>query len=168
MRGRLRTCRAALPLLLALGSVTAAQRQGPRTPVSLSQPRKDGQLECTVDAGSLYKCIVSGTVTNLTSGQRLLLWVRPVQPPSESEGWYLQRRPNGLIEQSAGSWRGQLQVGSRDFPPRDGDVIDVAVSLADGATADRLMQRSGVVIEREPVGGTIGRSDNVRLRIRRS
>ena len=154
-------------LLLVLAPVAfgqAAPKQESRT-VSFTQPRKDGQLECAPDPGAVFKCSVSGGTTAASQGQRLLLWVRPVQPQSESEGWYLQRRPNGVTDQSSSSWKGVIQLGNRDYPPHDGDVIDVAISVVDAATADGLMRKPGVVIERDPIGMPGAKSENVRLRI---
>jgi len=142
------------------------QQEG-KPAVSLSRPRTDGQLECTPDAGGIYRCSVAGTYSGLSQDHRLLLWVRPVRPPSESEGWYLQRRPNGITNQARGSWDGKMQIGNRDFPPHDGDIVDVTVSVTESGAANKLMRASGVVIEPEPVGITTATSQNVRLRIPR-
>jgi hypothetical protein len=152
--------------LLITNAVTSQQtRQGAGETASLSQPRKDGQLDCAPDAGTIYRCTVSGTATSIAAGHELLLWVRPVQPPSESEGWYLQRRPNGVLNRSGSSWNGKVQIGSRDYPPHDGDIVDIAVSIADKAELDRLMREAGTVIKPDPSGAPVMKSENVRLRI---
>lgn len=152
---------------IAIVWLVLGRAQQQRVSLALTQPKKDGQLECLPDAGALYRCIVTGSATGLAANEQLLLWVRPVQPPSEAEGWYLQRRPNGIVERSGSSWRSRIQIGNRDFPPKDGDVIDVAVSVADGVVADKLSRASGVALERQPVGATVIRAENVRLRIRK-
>ena len=163
----------AVTLILALLSLSgefAPARPAPqagKATVSLSQPRKDGQLDCAPDAGAIFRCSVAGGVTGVSQGQRLLLWVRPVRPPSESEGWYLQRRPNGLVNQSGSTWDGKIQIGNRDFPPQDGDTVDVAVSITETPVADKLMKAPGVVIEPELIGEANTISDNIRLRIPR-
>ncbi len=146
-------------------SAGTPEQQQDKAAISLSNPRRDGQLDCAPDAGSIFRCAVAGGVAGLSQSQKLLLWVRPVRPPSESEGWYLQRRPNGVANQSGNSWNGKIQIGNRDFPPQDGDIVDIAVSITEGVAADKLMRATGVVIEPEPVGVSIAKADNVRLRI---
>ena len=85
---------------------------------------------------------------------KLLLWLRPVNPPSNVSGWYLQRLPEyGVTEVNAdGSWSGTAQVGNAQWPPQEGAVIDLAVSVADHDTAARLMAEPGVVIRPQPIG----------------
>lgn len=150
---------------ISLELAAPSEQQQVKATISLSIPRKDGQLDCAPDAGAIFRCSVAGGVTGLSQSQRLLLWMRPVQPPSESEGWYLQRRPNGIASQSGSSWDGKIQIGNRDFPPQNGDIVDVAASIAEAPVADKLMKAPGVAIEPEPVGVAIAKSDNVRLRI---
>jgi hypothetical protein len=126
------------------------------------KPKKDGQIDCMPDANDIYRCPVSGEVTGISQGQRLLLWVQPVNPPAERDGWYLQRR---IVSQSGGRWSGTVQVGNADYPPHTGDIVNVAVSIADEAIAEKLMSTRGVVVQPEPVGATntIVISDNVRI-----
>jgi hypothetical protein len=155
----------AFALLFLSGSLASPQQQPGRPAVSLLQPRKAGQLDCPPDAGAITRCSVSGSATGVSQGQRVLLWVRPVNPPSESDGWYLQRPPNGVGNQSGNTWSGKIQIGNRDFPAHDGDIVDVAVSIADAATTDRLMRTSGVAIETEPLGVVTAISENVRLHV---
>ncbi len=164
----------AVPLALALLSLSgelapnpSAQQQTGKATVSLSQPRRDGQLDCAPDAGGIFRCSAAGGVTGLSHEQTLFLWVKPVRPPSESAGWYLQRRPNGITNQLGNTWEGVVQVGNRDFSPQDGDIVDVAVSIAEAAVADKLMRETGVVIRPKPVGVANAISSNVRLRISR-
>jgi len=154
----------ALVLLFANGAIGQQAMRAGREAATLMQPRKDGQLDCAPDAGAIYRCNVSGTAT-VAAGHELLLWIRPVQPPSESLGWYLQRRPNGVLEHSGNSWNGRIQIGNRDYPPNDGDVVDVAVSIADKAEFDKLMREPGVVMRPDPSGSVVHKADNVRLRI---
>jgi type II secretory pathway pseudopilin PulG len=155
----------ALALLFLSGGLASPQQQLGRPSVSLLQPRKSGQLDCPPDAGAITRCAVGGGATGISQGQKLLLWVRPVNPPSESDGWYLQRPPNGVGNLTGNTWTGKIQIGNRDFPAHDGDTVDVAVSIADAATADRLIRTQGVAIETEPVGAVTAISENVRLHV---
>ncbi len=162
----------AVALGLALLSVTfelaiaqLPQKQEIGAAVSLSQPRKEGELVCAPNAGAIFRCLVAGAATGVLQTQMLLLWVRPVKPRSESAGWYLQRGPNGVFNQSGNSWDGKIQIGNREYPPHDGDVIDVAISIADAVVADKLMRAAGVEIDLKPVGVVVAKSENVRVHI---
>jgi hypothetical protein len=150
---------------LLISSVASQQPKKTEEHVAVARPRTNGQLDCAPDAGGLYRCSISGTATKLSIGRQLLLWVRPVQPPSDLEGWYLQRRPNGILSSTDTSWTGKIQIGNRDYPPHDGDLVDVAVSIGDKAEVDALMKETGVVTRPEPPGGTVMKATNVRLRI---
>lgn len=98
---------------------------------------------------------------------RLLLWMRPVQPPSDLPGWYLQRPPgNGISAGPDGTWSGVAQIGSALYPPQEGYRVDVAVSVADSATVARLMAEAGVVVRPEPVGVASARATGVVLSFR--
>ena len=99
------------------------------------------------------------------SAFQLLLWLRPVDPPSDIPGWYLQRPPgNGVAGVDRdGAWQGIAQVGNSQWPPQEGAVIDLAVSVADRETASRLMAEGGVVVRPEPVGVASARAAAVVL-----
>lgn len=118
-----------------------------RVSVSLFRPKSRERVHCIRYADGVYRFSVVGTASGLPDKSRLLLWVRPVRPPSETPGWYLQRPPvNGIGEvKTDGSWQGIAQIGNVQWPPRAGDVLDLAVTLVDAETANRLLAEPGVV-----------------------
>lgn len=122
--------------------------------VSLFRPKSGNKVHCTRYPDRIYRFSVEGTSTRLSAELRLLLWVRPVNPSSETPGWYLQRPPaNGISGiQPDGSWKGVAQIGNVQWPPREGDVIDIAISVTDSETANQLMAETGVVVKDEPMG----------------
>ncbi len=96
---------------------------------------------------------------------QLLLWLRPVAPPSDVDGWYLQRPPsNGVAGVDPdGGWQGTAQIGNALWPPQEGAVIDLAVSVADRETASLLMAEAGVVVRPQPEGVATARATGVVL-----
>ncbi|MGO8733495.1 MAG: hypothetical protein ACLQVM_11970 [Terriglobia bacterium] len=131
----------------------------PATPVaaapmlSLFEPKSGETLRFAPGGEGLYRCSVRGTSSGLASGFQLLLWLKPVRPPSETFGWYLQRSGNGISSvESDGTWAGVVQLGNAQYPPHEGDIIDLAVSVADDATASKLMGEQGVVTRDHPIG----------------
>jgi hypothetical protein len=123
--------------------------------VTLFRPKAGEHLLCHRGADGIFRFEATGTSAGVSdSGPSLLLWVRPVNPPSESNGWYLQRPPsNGVMSvASDGSWIASGQVGNAQWPPHEGDSIDVAVSIADHRAVNELIAEPGVVIRNAPVG----------------
>lgn len=123
--------------------------------VSLSQPKAGGKILCSRGGDSIYRLSVKGTSSGLSAGEYgLLLWLKPVRPPSDTSGWYLQRPPGNGVDriEADGTWIGVAQLGSSQWPPHEGDVFDLAVSVADNDTINKLMAESGVVIRNQPVG----------------
>jgi hypothetical protein len=118
------------------------------------QPQANQSLLCIPGTDGTYRITTSGTSIGITNDYRLLVWVRPVRPPAELLGWYLQRPPNNGIPsvEGDGAWRGTAQIGNAQWPPHDGDIVDIAVSIIDRDTADRLIALPGVVVRAEPVG----------------
>lgn len=128
---------------------------GAKKQVSLSQPKAEEKVLCDRHADGVYRFSASGTSSGLSKQRHgLLLWVRPVRPPSETPGWYLQRPPvNGISEVGAdGSWVGMAQIGNVQWPPHEGDLLDFAVTIADSDTINKLMTAPGVVVRSQPVG----------------
>jgi hypothetical protein len=91
-----------------------------------------------------------------------------VNPPSETPGWYLQRPPvSGITRvESEGSWTGLAQLGNAQYPPHDGDLVDVAVSAAQDSVAKELMRSPGVVVEDQPIGIETKTATNVIVKLR--
>jgi|GEM_PF-3334360 len=123
--------------------------------VALFQPKSAERIHCRPGVDGVFRCQVQGTCAGISSsGPGLLLWVRPVQPPADSISWYLQRPPtNGVTTVAAnGSWVGVVQIGNVQWPPEEGNVVDIAVSAADRRTVDDLVSQPGVVIRKAPIG----------------
>jgi hypothetical protein len=109
---------------------------------------KDGAtVHCSRGPDGNYRFEVIGKVLGLRDNKELLFWVRPVKPPSETAGWYLQRDPfNGIRDvEGNGSWRGVGQIGNIQWLPAEGDTFDVAVTLVDSHIAEQLLNGPGVV-----------------------
>lgn len=132
---------------VAVGTPPAETTAVGSASVSLFRPKSGEKVHCTRYADGVYRFSVVGTSTGLTNGFRLLLWMRPVNPPSETPGWYLQRLPVNGIEkvEPDGSWEGIAQIGNVQWPPHAGDVLDVAVTVVDVDRAKRLGGELGVV-----------------------
>jgi hypothetical protein len=148
-----------------LGSTVPSQA----ATVSLFEPRGRGSVRCIRAADGIYRFSVRGTSTGLGTGAfSLLLWVRPVNPPAEDPRWYLQRPPvNGIRTIEAdGSWEGLAQIGNAQWPPHEGDVLDVAVSVAGRDVAEQLMAETGVVLRDQPVGVHSVRASSVVVTMR--
>lgn len=128
----------------------------PTSAVAVSLQLKAGeQVSCPRGGDNIHRCSIKGTSSGMAAGgYGLLLWVRPVRPPSDTPGWYLQRLPaNGVSTvQRDGSWTGVAQLGSPSWPPTEGDIFDLAVSVAEIETINILMAESGVVMRSQPVG----------------
>jgi len=77
-----------------------------------------------------------------------------VNPPADRVGWYLQRPPvNGIPGVEAdGSWSGVAQIGSAQYPPHEGNTVDLAVTIADNGEINKLMAEQGVVVRNQPAG----------------
>ena len=137
--------------------------------VSLFEPKSSNEVICSPDDQGIYRFQVNGTSSGLSVNEhRLLLWVKPVSPPAPG-GWYLQRPPrNGinLLNDNSGSWTGEAQIGNEQYPPHDGDTVDVAVTIADKTTADDLMNQAGVVTNDTPVGIKTDTASNLGIKIK--
>jgi hypothetical protein len=126
--------------------------------LSLFSPRSGEKIHGIKGADNVFRFTVKGVSSGL-SVQRcgLLLWMRPVKPPSEAFGWYLQRLPiNGINKIEAdGTWSGIIQIGNAAWPPNTGDIVDIAVTVASDSTIQNLMAEEGIVTRAEPVGGKV-------------
>jgi hypothetical protein len=113
--------------------------------VSIFSPKNGGDVVPIRGADNVFRFDVEGTIEDFnTARSSLLLWVQPVNPPSDQPGWYLQRLPtNGVVSISGNKWRGRCQIGNQQFPPHNGDVVEVAVSVAPAEEATRLEARQG-------------------------
>lgn len=98
----------------------------------------NGLVHCSRSDDGAYRFSVGGKVSELSPEKTLLLWVRPRKGPHV---WYLQGPPkNGIINISSdGTWQGVGQIGNIDYPPSQGDMLDVAVTLVEGGAAKALL-----------------------------
>ena len=136
--------------------------------VAFFQPKSMGTAKCQLGGDGIHRFPVSGTSTGLSNRHMLLLWVKPVKPPSERSGWYLQRLPgNGITSVlSDGRWEGIAQIGSTVWPPHEGDLFDVAVTVIDFAIATRLLNEPGVVTRVSLPGVIADVASSVRVKLR--
>jgi len=136
----------------------------------LFDPKSGEAMYCARGGDALYRCAVRGTSTGLSvPGFGLLLWVKPVNPPSDEPGWYLERPPGNGIGgvDGKGSWSGVVQIGNRQYPPHEGDVVDLAVSVVDDVTSNRLMAEPGVVVRDRPAGIYVDIASGVVITLKR-
>jgi hypothetical protein len=130
--------------------------------VSFVSPKSGEKIRCVRGADGLYQCSTSGISSGVSMNRHsLLLWVRPVSPPSEISGWYLQRGRNGIsMTGTSGAWNGVAQLGNVQYPPHEGDMLDLAVTVTDIETAteleaEALKAEAGTVVRDEPIGEKI-------------
>lgn len=97
---------------------------------SIYSPTDNGEANLTRAPDGVYKFEVDGIVSMDTSKSELLLWVQPINPPSNLSGWYLQRAKGfGVVSLVGGRWRGICQLGNSDYPPRDGHTAQVVATV---------------------------------------
>jgi hypothetical protein len=145
------------------------EEPGVTASVSLFQPRSDEEVHCRRYGDDIYRFSVEGVSTGVTgSGLQLLLWVKPANPPSETPGWYLQRGfVNGIHRvDSDGSWRGIGQIGNVQWPPHEGDIFNVAVTVVNSETAQRLLATADVVTRIDLPGIASDEALGVRVRLK--
>jgi len=132
--------------------------------LQLFEPKDRGMLKCSKAVGGVARCGVAGVVGDMSpTGARLLLWVQPVSPPSETPGWYLQRPPaNGVKRIDAnGAWTGAVQIGDAQYPAKEGDLVDVAVGTLSSEDANRLLGQTDVVVRDQPEGTKVQTASRV-------
>lgn len=137
--------------------------------LSWTMPGLGAPLEVIRDGSGLHRATVSGVVpASVPASHRLLLWVRPVRPASNSPDWYLQRPPaNGVSSYTVGgTWDGVIQLGNREFPPHDGDVVDLAISVVSPTEARALETGAGAVTAPTPRGSQVAELRGIRVVLR--
>jgi PASTA domain-containing protein len=123
--------------------------------ISFFKPRTGEKVSCLRGADGVFRLTAEGTSSNVSPAtQGLLFWVRPVNPPADRVGWYLQRPPaNGVTEiRSDGSWTAVAQIGNAQYPPHEGDTVDLAITIAEKDAIDKLTAEIGVVVRNQPIG----------------
>jgi hypothetical protein len=150
-----------------IGAAGAAAGQNETTPtVTLSSPKSHNRINCGRTPEGIYKCPVKGASKSLSQGNfQLLLWVKPVRPTGD--GWYLQRGTmNGIHSVgSDGKWEGIAQLGNLEYPPHEGDLIEIAVSVAASEETRRLLGAEGVVVRGTVSGKASDTAKNVTVHL---
>lgn len=132
-------------------TVTFIWSRGPRPEkkpeVTISDPTNGGTFQLVRYPDGTYHFTVSGISSGIADNPNLtlLLWVLPVNPPSDTPGWYLQRPPTNSIG-SDGNWQETGQLGNVQWPPHDGDTFNIAVTVVDTQEADELLNEPGAVV----------------------
>jgi hypothetical protein len=139
-------------------SVQDMPTTAPATPtgsaVSLFEPKAGAIVRCQNGGDGICRVLIRGTSSKLTSSQTLLLWLKPVSPPADVPGWYLQRPPvTGIGKvQPDGVWTGMAQIGNAQWPAHEGDIVDIAITVVEEQTAAQLLAKPGVVVRDQPLG----------------
>jgi hypothetical protein len=115
--------------------------------VLLLHPKDAELVACRRQADGIYQFSVTGVARGLAEDKRLLLWVQPADPRSETPGWYLQRGINGItkIDPASGEFSAVGQIGNLEWPPHTGDTMNVAITVVEAALTGRLLSEAGVV-----------------------
>lgn len=144
-RGTLVRYSISTPTPVASGRTAGAGASAAARAISVFSPRDGGDVVPKRGADNIFRFDVQGTIEGADlANSSLLLWVQPIEPPSDQPGWYLQRLPaNGVRSISGNTWRGVCQVGNQQYPPYEGDVVEIAASVVPSAEATRLEARQG-------------------------
>lgn len=118
--------------------------------------KNSGIVHCLRSDDGVCRFSVEGKASDLSTDKALLLWVRPSKGPLD---WYLQGPPsNGIMNvNSDGVWQGIGQIGNIDYPPSQGDILDVAVTLVESGTAKALLDKLATlrVVKQSNLPGTM-------------
>ena len=116
--------------------------------VNIFLPKDESEVAVTRRADNTYSFEVEGVINGFSpNNSELLLWLQPVQPPSDQPGWYLQRLPaNGIRSISGNKWRGICQIGNQQYPSHDGDIVEIVASVVSAEDASKLNSKRGPMI----------------------
>ncbi len=131
---------------------------------SVEHPSINGQVDCIRTSEGFCTITVEGRASALVSdGQlRLLLWVK-----SQQSDWYLQdptSTQTTLIRPDQ-TWTRQVQVGNVRYPPSDGELVDLALTVI-SSTAER--HSTGTHVQgpfRKPEGWPVATVERVSIRL---
>lgn len=135
--------------------------------VQLSNITNGDRLEPIPDANGIHTIKIMGKSSNIyCSGFELLLWMKPISPPSERPGWYLQKSPNGIAHLNEdGSWEGTIQVGNSMYPPNNGDMVSILVNAIRKEEAISLLAENKVIVIPLPDKKIYDEKDNLVIKI---
>jgi hypothetical protein len=100
--------------------------QHPR--LSIANPTTQGSAHVTIlDSTGAGRFEVSGVSSNIATrnDMRLYVLVHPVEP--YAGGWWIQHPAN--VSRN-GKWTSEVWIGSDEFPPHDGDVVEIIAVVA--------------------------------------
>ncbi len=156
-----RTWLASMVLAGVLSFGTASALQTGSVKATIDAPRSASKVTLTRDGTGLWGFPVDVKAHGLGRNVVLLLWVNPINP--SGDGWYLQRGRNGLgaIGADDASWSGRAQVGNVEYPPRNGQEFEIAISVLDKREAERLVAQRDIVALREPRGSVVAKASRL-------
>jgi hypothetical protein len=96
--------------------------------VRIINPSSNGNITVNL-SGSTYHFPVTGTATGVTKDMTVFLWVKPVNPPGDADVWYLQHDPINHMNNQNGSLRGTGGIGNPQYPPHNGDTMNILITV---------------------------------------
>lgn len=129
---------------------------------SVDHPGTNGQVDCTRRSEGFCTITIEGRASALVSaGQlRLLLWAK-----SPESGWYLQdltSTQTSLIRPDR-TWVRQAQVGNSRYPPSDGELVDLALTVISSSAERRFTENNPLGPFQEPEGWPISTVERVSI-----
>jgi hypothetical protein len=111
-------------------------------------PQAGGTVVSRPGGDGIHRINIEGTVSGVDLTARpLRVWIRPVEPPSDIPGWYLQRGPaSGIVSTAGDRWTAVAQLGNLQYPPYEGNIIEIAVTALPSEDALALDARQGPVV----------------------
>ncbi|MCX5800493.1 MAG: hypothetical protein NTX17_03810 [Candidatus Eisenbacteria bacterium] len=166
-RGTLVRYSISTPTSTVSGKATDSDSTRGHVLVSIFSPRHGGEVVPVRGADNIFRFDVEGTLEGVDLARySLLLWVQPVAPPSDQPGWYLQRLPaNGVRSISGNRWSGVCQIGNQQYPPNEGDMLEVVASVVPAGEAERLEARQGPLTA-VVVPGSVSQVVRVKVRLK--
>lgn len=116
----------------------------PQAGLRVTSPKSGSQIR-TQFSGGAGTFSIEGTASDIYGSEmKLMLFVSPKTPTDL--GWYPQVSPLGVADMRPdGRWTANAQLGSREYPPSDGDTFDLAVlALTSDEEREILEQRAPI------------------------
>jgi len=130
---------------------------------SLDDPRTNGEADCIMRSEGFCMITAEGRGSALVSSGKLvlLLWAK-----SRESGWYLQSPSSAQPElfRPDGTWTQQAQIGNSRYPPSEGELVDLTLTVISSAGAKRLDRRRGEAFQ-QPEGWPVTAAERVSIRL---
>jgi hypothetical protein len=65
-----------------------------------------------------------------------------------------------------GKWEGVIQIGNVEYPPHEGDIVEIAVSIVNSDEAHKLLSADGVVVRGGPAGKVYDKAIDATVHLR--